>query len=140
MIKYQTHNITLSEIPKEISLTFEITNCPRKCKNCHTPELQQDIGTELTLSELKRIISQNTVNNRHLFSCVLFLGGEQHTELLSLVKYITSIGLKCALYTGADDVSKELSDNLCYLKTGPYIEALGGLDSPTTNQKFMEMC
>lgn len=48
---------------------------------------------------------------------------------------------KTCLYTGLtfEKVDKEIIDNLDYIKVGPYIAALGGLDSPKTNQKLINL-
>ena len=47
-------------------------------------------------------------------------------------------GLKTSLYSGNDDKEafQSLYGLLDYLKTGHYDEKLGGLDCPTTNQRF----
>ena len=47
-------------------------------------------------------------------------------------------GLKTCLYSGNDDKEafQSLYGLLDYLKIGHYDEKLGGLDCPTTNQRF----
>ena len=47
-------------------------------------------------------------------------------------------GLKTCLYSGNDDETtfKPLFGVLDYLKTGHYDKKQGGLDCPTTNQRF----
>lgn len=49
--------------------------------------------------------------------------------------------IKTALYTGLefDDVSVDIRNNLDYLKFGPWIKELGGLQSKTTNQKLLNL-
>ena len=133
-MKYTNQTISFQELPSEISLVFEISNCPNRCKGCHTPELQSDIGDELTLSVLQEAIIKNSINQTPLFSCVLFMGGDQHPELIPLLQYCKQQNLKIGLYTGNNNVSNELKQLLDYLKVGPYIEELGGLDSEKTNQ------
>lgn len=135
MIKYLRTSIVFQEIPNEISLAIEITNCPNRCKNCHTPELQQDIGAELSETRLRELIEFNRVNEKFfLISCVLFMGGDQHEELKSLIKVVKEYNLMAALYTGNNFVSANMEDLLDYLKTGSYVEELGNLKSETTNQ------
>ena len=46
------------------------------------------------------------------------------------------MNLLCILYSGKEDISTALKRRLDYYKVGPYIERLGGLDRPETNQKF----
>lgn len=134
-IKYLRTSIVFQEIPNEISLGIEITNCPNRCPNCHTTELQKDIGVELTETRLKELIEFNRVNEKFfLISCVLFMGGDQHEELESLIKVVKEYNLKAALYTGNEFVSVNIEDELDYVKTGSYVEELGNLKSETTNQ------
>jgi anaerobic ribonucleoside-triphosphate reductase activating protein len=47
-LKYLNTQIVFQEIPDEISLAINITNCPNNCKSCHSEYLKQDIGEELT--------------------------------------------------------------------------------------------
>lgn len=138
MIKYTTTDIIFQEIPSEISLGINISNCPYSCKGCHSPELQQDIGEHLTKDELARLIQKEKIGDKYLISCVLFMGGDQHIELLDLLKVVKEFDLKAALYTGSDDVDITLKKQLDYLKTGSYVEELGSLKSVNTNQKLVK--
>lgn len=134
-MKYLRVGIAFQEIPDEISLAFEITNCPYSCKGCHSPELQQDIGTELTLELFRSFIHENMCNSQLLISCILFLGGDHHhNELIELCKIAKSYGLKTALYTGSNRVSKDILNVLDWIKLGGYDESKGALGSETTNQ------
>lgn len=73
-------------------------------------------------------------------SCVLFYGGEWEEEWLTkMLKLVKSLGLKTALYTGLDDVSKEIKDNLDYLKTGSFVKECGPLNKRTTNQRMWDL-
>lgn len=139
-MKYLYYDVVFQEIPDELSIAFLITNCPRCCDGCHSPQLQEDIGKRLDGEELKRIIELNMVDDKPLFSCILFMGGEQyHDILLSHLIYCESLKIKTALYTGADDVDDEIKQHLNYLKVGAYKKELGGLESPTTNQKLIKL-
>ena len=53
MLKYTTAEVTFREIPDEITLCINISNCPIHCADCHSKELWGDIGTELSFDELK---------------------------------------------------------------------------------------
>ena len=73
---------------------------------------------------------------------MLFYGGEWQLErLLELIKIAKEYNLKVCLYTGLEleKVDKKLIDVLDYLKVGPYIEKLGGLNKKTTNQKMYKI-
>jgi anaerobic ribonucleoside-triphosphate reductase activating protein len=139
-MKYLRSDVVFQEIPGEISLAFEITNCPYRCPDCHSSELQTDIGVVLDIPTLEHFIKVNTFDGKTLFSCVLFLGGDHDLGLFELLSYCRAKGLKTALYTGSDDVSDELKGVLNYLKTGKYIKEIGGLKSPKTNQKLQVLC
>jgi len=82
---------------------------------------------------------------RGLISCVLFMGGEWQPEALQkMLGIVTQAGLKACLYTGLEReeleaVSDGILPYLTYLKTGRWQMELGGLDSPTTNQKFIDL-
>lgn len=51
------------------------------------------------------------------------------------------MNLKTALFTGyeLDQVPAELISHLDYIKVGPYKARLGGLDSPRTNQRLIDL-
>lgn len=139
-MKYLRSCISFQELKKEISLVIEITNCPYRCDGCHSPELQQDIGISLTPKTLDNLIIRNSLGKKPLFTCILFMGGEQHKEFKELLCYIKSnYSLKTALFTGANEVCENVMSLLDYLKTGQYVESLGGLESPNTNQKLIEI-
>ena len=73
---------------------------------------------------------------------VCFMGGDHNLiELSELLKMVREDGLKTCLYSGSDDINKfnRILDELDFLKIGHYEEALGGLDSKTTNQRFYKI-
>lgn len=68
------------------------------------------------------------------------MGGEWHPkELLNFLRLSREQGLKTALYTGLEVIEEPLLSHLDYLKTGPYQRELGGLDSPHSNQKLINV-
>ena len=42
MIKYYNAMVVFEEIPNEITLAINITNCPCHCKGCHSQFLWED--------------------------------------------------------------------------------------------------
>ena len=38
--------VTLTELPNEIAVFFEIGNCKQHCEGCHSPELWTDEGAK----------------------------------------------------------------------------------------------
>jgi len=135
MIKYLDYSIVLKEHPEYVSLAFRITNCPLRCLGCHSPELQQDIGKELTCSKLRKTI----ICYRGMIENVIFMGGDHTNDLIDLLKACKTFNLKTTLWTGAEKVKPIFLKWLDFTKTGAYNSSLGGLDSPTTNQKYIEV-
>lgn len=132
MIKYvpEDTSVVFAEIPDEITLAINISNCPGSCPGCHSPYLQQDTGEELTAEKLSALIE----NNRGI-TCVCFMGeGKDKDSLLSLTHIVREKGLKVALYSGRSMVEDEYNPYFDYIKVGPYIASRGPLDATTTNQ------
>ena len=140
MLKYVDTKVTFAEVPNEISLCINISNCPCKCPNCHSPYLAEDIGNPLNKKSLKELID----NNKGI-TCVAFMGGDSDTtHLVALASWVkTHTNLKVAWYSGrqelADIVAKQLRW-FDFIKLGAYIEELGPLNKPTTNQRFYKVC
>ena len=138
MIKYVNTMVTFSEVPDEISLCIEISNCPCHCKNCHSSYLAQDIGTELTFNEVRKLIKKNSG-----ISCIALMGGDAEPDKINtLASFIINHygSIKVAWYSGRQELSKEINlENFDFIKLGPYIEELGPLNSKTTNQKFYKI-
>ena len=133
MIRYLSSDITFQEVPGEVSLVFSITGCPRRCPGCHSPELQQEIGKELTADVLRAYCNQYG----DMITCICFMGkGSDSRALAHLLLEARLAGYKVALYTGDDNPPAHIWQLVDYLKVGPYIEARGGLTSPDTNQVF----
>lgn len=140
MLRYLNTQVYTSEIPDELSLGFSILGCNIHCPNCHSQHVW-DInsigqGKELTHEELDKCIEA-----QKLVSCILFFGGEWDLEYLkNIIKYIQNkYDYKIALYSGHDFdffSKNEILELLNYIKVGPYIESLGGLSNPKTNQRL----
>lgn len=138
MLKYYSTDVVLQEVPNEISLAFYCTGCPNRCKNCHSPWLREDIGCPIDVGNIVNIVNDKGRG----CSCILFMGGDWYeNELIDILILLRKKfpDKKLALYSGYNDVSDKLKSCLNYLKVGPYIEEFGGLDSPITNQVFLNL-
>ncbi|WP_201587215.1 anaerobic ribonucleoside-triphosphate reductase activating protein [Psychrobacter jeotgali] len=135
MLNIVEYDIVFQEVPAEVSLALTVAGCPLMCRGCSRADTwKTEIGTPLTDNFLADLLERYT----GLISCVLFMGGEwQPSALLSALQQVRQFGLKTALYTGLDEISAGLQAELTYLKTGPWIIERGGLDTPTTNQRFI---
>lgn len=131
MLKYVDTLVSFQEIPDEISLCINISNCPNNCPGCHSAYLKDDIGTPLTYTELMRILK-----DIRGITCVCFMGGDKEPwEIQRLAQFVKEKGLKVAWYSGKQELHEDIRlANFDYVKLGPYIEELGPLTSSTTNQ------
>lgn len=133
MLKYTTAQVTFREIPDEITLCINISNCPIRCKDCHSKELWEDVGEILHKDTLLRLIAENNG-----ITCVCFMGGDSDPqylrELAWTIRDIYEDDIKVAWYSGRDNLKIPIVFD--YVKTGSYRKELGGLDSETTNQRL----
>ncbi|MCM2351092.1 MAG: 4Fe-4S cluster-binding domain-containing protein [Bacteriovoracaceae bacterium] len=134
-MRFRDYSISLQEVPGEISMIFSITNCPHRCPGCHSKELWADSGEDLT----EELYLSKLLPYENYISTVVFFGGEWDDQLLNLLKIARKKNLKTCLFTGAEHVSDEIIRELDFLKTGPYVKELGGLDSLSTNQRFWDV-
>lgn len=136
MLKYVETIVGFSEVPEEITLCINISNCPIHCKGCHSPHLWKDIGQELTSETLSNLIA----NNQGI-TCVAFMGGDNNLDELSeLAKWVKhNTKLKVCWYSGRYLGNKVNYNYFDYIKVGPYEEDKGGLDKTTTNQRFYKI-
>ena len=136
MLKYINYEVTFQEVPDEISLCINISNCPNHCKGCHSQYLWEDKGAILDDESLFKLIDQNNG-----ITCVAFMGGDndpdQIKELAQSIK--ENYDLKVCWYSGKSLLTNFDYTPFDFVKTGPYIEEYGGLDNPNTNQKFYKI-
>lgn len=139
MLKYYNYDVVFAEVPDEVTLAINITNCPNHCKGCHSPMLWEDIGTELTVERLQDLISLNRG-----ITCIAFMGGDNDVEELNklalTVRCCSDVPYKVAWYSGRDKISEKLNLSFFdYIKLGPYIEEYGPLNKKTTNQRLYKV-
>ncbi len=135
MLKYTDTKVVFREIPDEITLAVNISGCPCACEGCHSLYLSEDIGEELSEHAITQLIARND-----MISCISFMGGDREpAEVSRLARYIKENHprIKVGWYSGRDKLSIEISvRDFDYIKIGSYRSSLGGLDSPTTNQRL----
>jgi anaerobic ribonucleoside-triphosphate reductase activating protein len=136
MLKIASFDIVFQEIPGEVTLALNLSGCPCHCPGCHSKHLWEDIGEELNEELLDGFIARYG----SMITCVCFMGGDQAPEeVAQWAEYIKGLsgeaGLKTAWYSGRTSFPRN-PRALDYLKLGPYIESLGGLKSPKTNQRL----
>lgn len=139
MIKFTEAEIVFSEIPDEVTLAINISNCQNNCFNCHSSYLRQNIGEELTTEALDNLIERNGG-----ITCVCFMGeGKDSLALQNLISHLrqSHANLKIGLYSGREEVLEDFYWNtLDYLKIGPYMPEFGPINEDTTNQRLYSRC
>ena len=137
MLKYTDIAISFEEVPDEINLCINISNCPCRCEGCHSKYLWDNIGIELTKEELSKIIEKNKG-----VTCICFMGGDREPNSINLLaKYIkhTYNNLKFAWYSGREYNNNINLKYFDYLKFGPYIKKYGPINKETTNQRMYKI-
>jgi anaerobic ribonucleoside-triphosphate reductase activating protein len=138
MLKYVDTKIVFQEIPDEITLCINISNCPCHCEGCHSSYLAEDIGEPLDLQHLTDLIDTNKG-----ITCVCIMGGDANpSEVDDIAQSITEYypELKVAWYSGRQELSNSIDlFNFDYIKLGPYKEEFGPLNSRTTNQRLYQI-
>ena len=133
-MKVASFDIVFQEIPGEVTLALNLSNCPCHCPGCHSPHLAEDIGEPLNEQLLDGLIARYG----SMITCVAFMGGDADPEEVARwAEYVRP--LKTAWYSGRPSNPESFDFRLStfdFVKFGPYIEALGGLKSPTTNQRL----
>jgi len=138
-MKYASFDIVFQEIPGEVTLALNLTNCPMRCVGCHSPHLQQDTGEELTQTVLANLIERY----KNAVTCLCFMGGDAEPQEVIryavFVKNKLSKTLKTAWYSGKPNIYAGAEFCFDYIKTGAYIAELGALTSPRTNQRLYKI-
>ncbi|WP_080905207.1 anaerobic ribonucleoside-triphosphate reductase activating protein [Parabacteroides sp. Marseille-P3160] len=137
MLRFVNYDIVFQEVPGEVTLAINLSNCPFRCKGCHSPYLRENTGNELDEETLSGLLERYG----KAITCVCFMGGDATPEsvehLSSFLKNKTDGRIKTGWYSGREALPPQCSArNFDYIKLGAYDERLGGLDSRTTNQRF----
>ena len=140
-MKVASFDIVFQEIPGEVTLALNLSNCPCHCPGCHSPHLAEDIGEPMTEELLSGLIARYGA----MITCVAFMGGDADpAEVAKWAAWIKNHKsqitnhqsvLRTAWYSGRMNMPED-EKAFDYVKLGGYVEALGGLKSPTTNQRL----
>lgn len=135
-MKFTSYDIVFQEVPGEVTLAINLSNCPNRCKGCHSPHLQEDTGEILD----ENVLSLWLEKYGDAITCICFMGGDAEPHKIG--QFADFIGkkngnIKTAWYSGKNVLPKGVSPmNFDYIKLGAYVESLGGLNVPATNQRF----
>lgn len=136
MLKYVNTGVVFREIPDEVTLAINISNCPCRCPGCHSHYLWEDIGLPLNTDAIDAFIERYGAD----ITCIAFMGGDSEpagVQQLALYIHENHPLYHVAWYSGRLRVPAGISkEEFDYIKIGPFIRHLGPLNSPTTNQRL----
>lgn len=136
MVRFHNFDVVFAEIPGETTLAINLTGCPNRCPGCHSPHLQADAGEVLDERALRALLERYG----RAVTCVCFMGGDAAPlEIVRLAGIVRRMlpGLRVGWYSGRQELPEGVAPQAFdYLKLGPWIEALGPLSSPATNQRL----
>ena len=136
-MKYVNSSIVFQEIPDEVTLAINISNCPCRCPGCHSPYLWADTGSELTTDAIDSFMEEYGSD----ITCIAFMGGDAEPETVDkLSAYIhrTYPTIKTAWYSGRTQLSPLVDpSNLDYYKLGPYLPHHQPASLPQGSRRYM---
>ena len=136
MLKYVNTGIVFQEIPDEVTLAINISNCPGHCPGCHSHYLWEDIGLPLNTEAIDAFVEEYGTR----ITCIAFMGGDADPMGINiLAQYIHEEHpqFKVAWYSGRIRIPRGVTKtDFDYIKIGPFIKHLGPLKQPTTNQRL----
>lgn len=143
VLKYPVVNtdITFNELPDKMAYALELGACKQHCVGCHSPELQEE---DVTLTSLLDILEEAQDAIDAGANAIVVMGGTNNNHitdesLIALLRDLAFIA-PTGLYSGSDDEEHDkmiaVEGHCTWLKTGPYVASLGGLESTRTNQRF----
>lgn len=137
MLKYLWTKEVFQEVPEEMSLAIAISGCRIHCEGCHSRELWEDKGEILDVETLCGLLNQHNG-----ITCLCLFGGEANIDALTELFMYAHKRVKTAWYCGLDMIPKDklgIMQYLDWIKLGHFDIELGGLDSPTTNQRLYKI-
>ena len=137
MLKYLYYKEIFKEVPGEITLGISISGCKIHCPACNQRELWEDKGEILDVESLCGLLNQHQG-----ITCLCLFGGEHDIDTLIELFMYAHKRVKTAWYCGLDMLPKDklgIMQYLDWLKLGHFDIELGGLDSPTTNQRLYQI-
>ena len=134
MLKIASYDVVFQDVPGEVTLSLNLSQCPNCCPGCHSPQLQEDIGFPLDDDMMNGLLERYGRD----VTCVCFMGGDREPqEIMRLAGLVRKRGLKTAWYSGRQELPECFDrEVLDYVKVGPYIESKGPLTNPDTNQRM----
>ena len=79
MLKYVNTGIVFQEIPDEVTLAINISNCPCHCPGCHSYYLWDDVGLPLNTEAIDDFVKTFGSD----ITCISFMGGDGDPKAVS---------------------------------------------------------
>ena len=106
MLKYVNSSVVFQEIPDEVTLAINISNCPCHCPGCHSKYLWEDIGLPLTtgaIDDFDLILAGEDVKqgkpSPEIYATVISRMGV--TAMETIIFEDSNVGLQAAQASGA---------------------------------------
>lgn len=99
MVRYHNFDIVFAEIPCETTLAINTTNCPNRCRGCHSLHLQADMGRVLDEAELCGILARYGRS----VTCVCFMGGDAAPHEIAALADVVRQNSRCCTQAGIRD-------------------------------------
>ena len=135
-MRFVNTDVVFQEIPDEVTLAINISNCPCRCPGCHSKYLWEDTGEPLDEAAIDTFVERYGSD----ITCIAFMGGDAEPQSVNeLARYIHQRHpqLRVAWYSGRVRITSKINKaDFDYIKVGPYIRHLGPLKQPTTNQRL----
>ena len=140
LIPVVSTGITLNEVPDKVAFYVELGECTQHCAGCHSPHLWEPVAHKTTLEDLQAQADEAIDKGAN---AIVLMGGTTNglsmDDLIKVIDGLEVIAQTC-LYSGIDDmeVNRYIAEHshLTWIKTGSYKDELGGITSPTSNQRF----
>ncbi|MDE6139408.1 MAG: anaerobic ribonucleoside-triphosphate reductase activating protein [Alistipes sp.] len=136
MVKFYNFDIVFAEVPDQTTLAVNISECPNRCPGCHSPHLMQSVGEPLDEEAIALLLDRYGRS----VTCFCFMGGDARpAEIAALAGVVRRLcpSMLTAWYSGRDELPDGVDPRAFdYIKLGRYVESLGGLSSPSTNQRL----
>ena len=119
MLRYADYDIVFQEIPDEVTLAINLSNCPNHCKGCHSAYLMEDVGEPLTEESLSTLLGKYG----KAITCVCFMGGDaspaEVEQLAAFLHKQTITPVKVGWYSGKSKLTENFDvSHFQYIKLG----------------------
>ena len=92
MLKYVNTGIVFQEIPNEVTLAINISNCPCHCPGCHSHYLWEDIGLPLNADAIDAFADQYGKDITCIKTIISPMVNKQDFDYIKIGPFIKHLG------------------------------------------------